>query len=107
MAVARRKWTCYICGDDVVEGQRFTVTSKGFVHLECLYRRIAEKGLSNDIVAYMDALEVLNYAITRFKEAELIAASAEVRAALQETRRVLEAEAAKVTKRLVEAAGVE
>lgn len=105
--MARRKWRCYICGDEVVEGQRFTVTSKGFVHLECLYSKIAEKGLSNDAVAYMDALEVLNYAITRFKEAELVASSAEVKAALQETRRLLEAEAAKVTKRLVEATGVE
>lgn len=105
--MARRKWRCYICGDEVVEGQRFTVTSKGFVHLECLYSKIAEKGLSNDVVAYMDALEVLNYAITRFKEAELVASSAEVKAALQETRRLLEAEAAKVTKRLVEATGVE
>ena len=105
--MARRKWKCYICGDEVVEGQRFTVTSKGFVHLECLYRRIAEKGLDNDTVAYMDALEVLNYAITRFKEAELVATGSEARAALQETRRILEAEAAKITKRLVEAAGVE
>jgi hypothetical protein len=105
--VARRKWRCYICGDEVVEGQRFTVTSKGFVHLECLYEKIAEKGLSRDVIAYMDALEVLNYAITRLKEAEVLSSTPEARAALEATRRSLEAEAARLTKKLVEASGVE
>ncbi len=105
--MARRKWQCYICGDEVVEGQRFTVTGKGFVHLECLYRSVAEKKLTRDIVAYMDALEVLNYAITRIKEAEMLSETPEAKASLQEARRKLEAEAARITKQLVEAAGLD
>ena len=25
----RRSWKCYLCGTDIVEGQRFTFTSRG------------------------------------------------------------------------------
>ncbi len=90
-----KKWTCAICGDVLVEGQRFGfIPGKGYVHLECLYEKIAPK--DRDVVSLMDANEVLTYAIVRLKEATRIAGSEEVKEALVEARKKVEALAAKL-----------
>ncbi len=74
-----RKWRCVLCGEDVIEGQRFTVLRNGFAHLECLYEHIvAENKLSPDVLALMDAIEALNYLIVRLKEAKRLAHSPDV-----------------------------
>ena len=100
-----KKWTCALCGDVLVEGQRFGfIPGKGYVHLECLYERIAPQ--DRDVVALMDANEVLTYAIVRLKEAARIAGSGEVREALVEARKRIEALAAKLELELARRTGM-
>ena len=88
-----RTWTCGLCGGTVIEGQRFTfIGGIGAVHVECFNKRAlstAPEGL-RDLVALLDVNEVLLYAITRFKEAERVAHSEEVRGAIADTRREVE-----------------
>lgn len=88
-----RKWTCGLCNGDVVEGQRFTfIAGIGAVHVECLNKQALSrvKGDPSDIVALLDVNEVLLYAIVRFKEAEAIALSDEVKSVITDTRREIE-----------------
>ncbi len=100
-----RKWKCVLCGEDVIEGQRFTVLKDGFVHLECLYERIVSEGkMSPDVLALMDAIEALNYLIVRLKEAQRMARSADVRNLLDSIRVEVEkstAQASNLLERLV------
>ena len=86
-----KKWKCIICGEDLIEGQRFGyVPGKGYAHIECFYERIAERGLDRDTVALMDANEVLLYSIIRLKEAARIAMSKELKDELVSIRRKIE-----------------
>ncbi|MEM1968101.1 MAG: DUF2175 family protein [Acidilobaceae archaeon] len=85
-----RRWNCGLCGQDVVEGQRFTfIGSIGAVHVECLLESYTRQLDKRDLIALLDANEVLLYAIVRFKEAERIA-SGEVKSILSEARREIE-----------------
>ena len=105
--MALRKWRCVLCGDEVVEGQRFTVLRDGFVHLECLYEKLVREGRVNpDIVALMDAIEALNYLIVRVKEAKRLAESEELRNLLDAVRVDAEKHAAQLSALLEKRAGL-
>lgn len=98
-----KKWKCAICGEDLIEGQRFAyLPGRGYAHIECLYQRIAETGLDRDTVALMDANEVLVYAIVRLKEAARIAASEKVSSEIASVRRSIEGLAERLEKLLAE-----
>ncbi|AEM38589.1 protein of unknown function DUF2175 [Pyrolobus fumarii 1A] len=102
-----RKWRCVICGDEIIEGQRFTVLRDGFVHLECLFEKLVKEGrLSQDIAALMDAVEVLNYLIVRIKEAKRLASSREVIDMLEAVRIDAEKHAAQISSLLERMAGL-
>ena len=97
-----KKWKCQICGQDLIEGQRFVyVPGKGYVHIECFYEEVSRKGLDRDIVALMDANEVLTYAIVRLKEAARIAGSKEIVEEIVKARHVIESLAEELEKRLI------
>lgn len=86
-----KKWKCIICGEDLIEGQRFGyVPGKGYAHLECFYEKISQHNLDRDTVALMDANEVLLYSIVRLKEAARIAKSGELKEEINSIRRRLE-----------------
>ncbi len=102
-----RKWKCVLCGEDVIEGQRFTVLRNGFVHLECLYEKLVrEDRVSPDIIALMDVLEALNYLIVRVKEAKRMAASEDLRDLLDAVRVDAEKHAAQLSALLEKRAGL-
>ncbi len=98
-----KKWKCILCGEDVVEGQRFIwVPQRGYAHIECVKARLAASGrLDQDVVALLDASEAVSYAIVRLKAAARLA-SRGVAEFISEHRRRLEGVAAAVEKRLVE-----
>ena len=101
-----KKWKCVLCGQDVIEGQRFIyIPGKGYAHIECTYERAREK-LSPDVVALMDANEVLSYAIVRLKEAARIAESEEVRGEITGARYKIEGLAAKLEELLTKLVGL-
>ena len=105
--MALRKWRCVLCGDEVIEGQRFTVLKDGFVHLECLYEKIAGSGrLDPDIVALMDIVEALNYLIVRTKEALRIARDEKLKDMLNAVRIDAEKHAAQLSALLEKKAGL-
>ncbi len=95
-----RKWKCVYCGGDVIEGQRFfwIPSRKGYAHIECVYERLLSQAGEEvrDIVALMDANEVLSYAIVRLKEAARIAVSEGVREEITRVRREIERLAAQL-----------
>ena len=95
-----RKWKCVYCGDDVIEGQRFfwIPGRKGYAHIECVYERLLSQAGENlrDLVAVMDANEVLAYAIVRLKEASRMASSEEVKEEITRVRREIERLAAEL-----------
>ncbi|MCE4620355.1 MAG: DUF2175 domain-containing protein [Desulfurococcales archaeon] len=100
------KWKCVLCGEDVIEGQRFFyIPGKGYAHAECVYERLAEKGYSREVAALMDANEVLAYAIVRLKEAARIAGEGEVSKEITDARKKIEGLAAKLEKMLVDLVG--
>ena len=94
-----RVWTCGLCGGSVIEGQRFTfIGGIGAVHVECFNKRALSTASESlrDLVALLDVNEVLLYAITRFKGAERVASSEEVRGAIADARREVERLAGKI-----------
>ncbi|MCE4603363.1 MAG: DUF2175 domain-containing protein [Aeropyrum sp.] len=87
----RKKWSCYICGGEVIEGQRFTfLPEKGAVHVECLNKEFMKVDPSPEIIALLDANEALLYTIVRLKEAGRIAESEEAKSLLDNARREVE-----------------
>ncbi|MCE4600505.1 MAG: DUF2175 domain-containing protein [Desulfurococcales archaeon] len=102
-----RKWKCHLCGQDIIEGQRFLfVPGKGYVHIECYYERVKASNAERDVMALMDANEVLTYAIVRLKEAGRIAASDELREEILSARRRIEELAERLERLLHEKAPV-
>lgn len=92
------KWKCALCSEEIVEGQRFTfLGSLGAVHHECLTATVLSKNLNRDMVALLDANEVLLYAIIRFKEAEKAAETGEVKSVIAEIRRDIEKLAGRIS----------
>ena len=96
-----QQWKCIVCGEPVVEGQRFLwVPRRGFVHLECVLGLLGEKGsLDAETLALLLASEAVSYAIVRFKDAERLVGEHSV---LVENRKKLEGVAAAVEKALAE-----
>ena len=104
--MALGKWKCVLCGDDVIEGQRFFyIPGRGYAHAECVYERLADKGYSREAVALMDANEVLAYAIVRLKEAARIAGKGSVADEITSVRKEVEGLAARLEKVLVDLVG--
>ncbi|MEZ0290792.1 MAG: DUF2175 family protein [Sulfolobales archaeon] len=99
-----RTWKCGICGESVIEGQRFIfVKDLGFVHLECAIERLLGKeSVSRDIIALLDANEVITYSIVRFKDSEIKASSKETKDLLINMRRELEKISAQLSSKLLE-----
>ncbi len=108
MAVTRiggfKKWRCILCGEDVIEGQRFVyIPNRGYAHVECIAGLIAEKGVvDGDIAALHSASEALSYGIVRLKEAARLASSDDAARIIDEARRKLEGLAAMVEKALAD-----
>jgi len=71
-----RKWSCYLCGDIVIEGQRFGyLPDKGFIHIECLYESISKHfngRIPSEVIALIDFDEVAAYGIIRVKQVEKV-----------------------------------
>ena len=53
-----KKWSCFICGQDVIEGQKFTFLDGKAVHLHCLERHVIEK-LSGNLDKLQKALTLI------------------------------------------------
>ncbi len=93
MAGKFKKWECFLCGDIVVEGQRFAwIPEKGFAHMECFHEWLSNKfdgRIPAELEALLDFDEAVAYAIVRSKQAEAIAGE-EVRGKIEEARHKLE-----------------
>ncbi len=93
MADKYKKWSCYLCGDIVIEGQRFGyIPEKGFIHIECLREYISNKfggSIPIDVEAALDLEEIAAYGIIRVKELERIVGG-ELREKIESGRHKLE-----------------
>lgn len=67
-----KRWKCVLCGDDVIEGQRFVfIPRRGFAHFECVSSKAASSAAFNaEAAALLDAVEAISYAIVRLKTAQ-------------------------------------
>ena len=108
-----KKWSCYLCGDIVIEGQRFGwIPEKGFVHMECLYEYIAKSfggRIPSDISALLELEEIAGYGIVRVKQIESII-SEELKGQVESGRHKLEglsALAGKLLKETLKKYGIE
>ena len=99
-----KRWKCVLCGDDVIEGQRFVfIPRRGFAHLECVSSRVTASGaLDAEVAALLDAVEVVSYAIVRLKTAERAAPGGRVSREVGEARKKIEGLAARLEAVLVE-----
>ena len=88
-----KKWNCFLCGDIVVEGQRFGyIPDKGFMHIECLREKITKLFNGNipaEIGALLDLEEISAYGIVRVKEIESLLDN-ELRKMIEGSRHKLE-----------------
>ncbi|MFZ8824678.1 MAG: DUF2175 family protein [Desulfurococcales archaeon] len=86
-------WKCGICGEQVIEGQRFLVIKNiGFAHFECVVGELVKRSqnLSRDALSLLEANEVLTYAIVRLKTAEIEAEGEHLRGLIAAARKDLE-----------------
>ncbi|MEM2204146.1 MAG: DUF2175 family protein [Sulfolobales archaeon] len=86
-------WKCGLCGEQVIEGQRFLVIKNiGFAHLECVVEELVKRhqNISRDALSLIDANEAITYAIVRLKTAELQAQSDAQRSMISAARKDLE-----------------
>lgn len=101
-----KKWVCYVCGKDIVEGQLFTFTNKGPVHQACLQRAIAPKLYQSATdAALFELLSLANEGIVKIKSLEELIADEEAKRLAAEFRKSLEGFAARLTNKLVERIG--
>ena len=100
------KWKCFICGGEVVEGQRFLwLPGRGYAHIECFVNSLREKlgeRLPGDLLALLEVEEALAYTITRLKQARWLTGSEELRREIDEERKRVEGLAARASKKLSE-----
>ncbi len=93
MAEKYKKWSCFLCGDTVIEGQRFAwIPEKGYAHIECLHEELArrfEGRIPARVEALLDFDEAMAYAIVRTKQAEKLL-EGELRDKVEEARHKLE-----------------
>jgi len=69
----RRSWKCYLCGTDIVEGQRFTFTSRGPIHWECFRVEVAKafnNRIPEDVEFLLELIDYFNEGIVKIKEGE-------------------------------------
>jgi len=92
MSTKYKVWKCGICGENVIEGQRFLfLRNLGFIHIECLIEKLSEKNiLSRDIIALIDSSEVVTYSIVRLKQAELMSSDNKIKELIVSLRKELE-----------------
>ncbi|MDT7888963.1 MAG: DUF2175 family protein [Desulfurococcales archaeon] len=86
-------WKCGICGEQVIEGQRFLVIKNlGFAHLECVVSELVKKyqSISREALSLLEANEALTYAIVRLKTAEIETESDHLRGLIAAARKDLE-----------------
>lgn len=86
-------WKCGLCGEQVIEGQRFLVIKNiGFAHLECVVEELLRRSqsISREALSLVEANEAITYAIVRLKTAELEAQSDSLRAMISSARKDLE-----------------
>ncbi len=101
-----KRWTCYVCGKDVVEGQLFTFTNKGAVHLSCLQKSMGPKLYRNNTdAALLELVMFANEGIVKVKNVEDLIEDEEVKKLALEFRKSLEGFAARLTNKLVERVG--
>ena len=95
MVIGIKKWRCSICGEEIIEGQRFAQLGDAYVHLECVRRITASKlkAIPRDLEAIMDTLEATLYALVRTKEALSYASKSDVREILEKHLSMLEDQA--------------
>ena len=70
------KWKCYICGEDVIEGQKFTFTKDGAVHIHCLEKHLTKKHKQDPekllkIERLIRALDLSSSGIVGYKQLKL------------------------------------
>jgi len=87
-----KTWKCGICGETIIEGQRFIFLREiGFAHLECVLERLTEKNSVNrDLLSLIDANELITYSIIRLKESETLAADKDIKEKIISVRKSLE-----------------
>ncbi len=94
------RWKCFHCGDDVIEGQRFTfIPGKGPIHVECLNEILLGKPTRNR-VALAEANEALLYVIVRLKSAERMASDTELKQYIASIRKEIEKQASTIANKL-------
>ncbi len=88
-----KKWSCFLCEDIVIEGQRFGwIPDKGYIHIECLHEEIAKRfngKIPVEIEALIDFDELAAYGITRAKQVEKLL-TGELREKIEQGRHRLE-----------------
>lgn len=90
----------------MVEGQLFTFTNKGAVHLSCLHRSLAPKLYKNGTdAALFELMAFANEGIVKVKNVEDMIEDEEVKKLVLEFRKSLEGFAARLTNKLVERVG--
>ncbi|WP_291999487.1 DUF2175 domain-containing protein [Caldivirga sp.] len=97
-----RTWKCYFCGSEIVEGQRFTFTSRGPIHWGCFRVEVANafnNRIPEDIEVLLELVDYLNEGIVKIKEGEY-RVNGDLQQSLINRRKMLEAEAAKLMKEL-------
>jgi len=71
-----KKWSCFVCGEDVIEGQKFTFLDNRAVHLHCLEKYTVDK-LSNEpeklhrALTLIRALDISATALVGYKTIKL------------------------------------
>ncbi|GAB6944975.1 DUF2175 domain-containing protein [Vulcanisaeta sp. JCM 14467] len=97
--MSRRIWKCYRCGEEIVEGMKFTFTRMGPIHWECFRAEVRDKFSGNvpeDVNVVLDLLDYYADGIVKIKELETRASSDGLRQELMVRRKVIEGEMAKL-----------
>ncbi|BDR92796.1 DUF2175 domain-containing protein [Vulcanisaeta souniana] len=101
--MSRKVWKCYRCGEDIVEGMKFTFTRLGPIHWECFRAEVRDKFNGNvpeDINVMLELMDYLANGIVKVKELEERASSDDVRRLLIDRRKVIEGETSRLMSEL-------
>ncbi len=97
--MSRKVWKCYRCGEEIVEGMKFTFTRQGPIHWECFRAEVRDKfngSIPEDVNVILELLDYFADGIVKIKEFEARASSNDLRQALMAKRKVIEGEMAKL-----------
>ncbi|ADN49479.1 DUF2175 domain-containing protein [Vulcanisaeta distributa] len=101
--MSRKIWKCYRCGEEVVEGMKFTFTKQGPIHWECFRAEVRDRfngSIPEDVNIMLELLDYLADGIVKIKELETRASSDELRQVLMARRKIIEGEMAKLMSEL-------